>query len=129
MVCKLTGHKDPKSLANYDPGIGDLLKIDMAVGIATAGASLRGETVELPSSELKRRIETSKIYNKPKDMIEDSPSSRRKEHFVEELLDSPSETAEITSNPDALTDLLVFDEPLSTAEVEIQTSHETSSVG
>ena len=44
MVCKITGHKDPRSLANYDPGIADLVKIDMAVGIATGGALIRGAT-------------------------------------------------------------------------------------
>jgi len=26
MICKLTGHKNPKSLANYDPGIADLME-------------------------------------------------------------------------------------------------------
>ena len=70
MVCKITGHKDPRSLANYDPGIADLVKIDMAVGIATGGALIRGSTllviwniihirhisgenVELPAEELR----------------------------------------------------------------------------
>ena len=42
MICKLTGHKNLKSLASYDPGIADLIKIDMAAWIATAGAVIRG---------------------------------------------------------------------------------------
>ena len=55
LVAKITGHKDTRSLSHYDPGMSDWQKLDMEVVIALQGPVKRGEQIELPSIELKRR--------------------------------------------------------------------------
>jgi hypothetical protein len=55
MVAKMTGHKDTRSLNHYDPGLSELQKLDMGVTIALQGPLMRGENIDLPGNELKRR--------------------------------------------------------------------------
>ena len=70
LVAKLTGHKDSRSLKNYDPGMSALQKLDMEVSIAMQGAIMRGEQLELPGEELKRRAaNVSTKFNGAVDMI------------------------------------------------------------
>ena len=70
-MAKITGHKDTRSLSNYDPGMSDWQKLDMEVVIALQGPIKRGEQIELPGQELKRRAaKVSNKFNGAVDMID-----------------------------------------------------------
>ena len=71
LVAKITGHKDTRSLSHYDPGMSDWQKLDMEVVIALQGPVKRGEQIELPSNELKRRAaKVSDKFNGAVEMID-----------------------------------------------------------
>ena len=71
LVAKITGHKDTRSLSHYDPGMSEWQKLDMEVVIALQGPVKRGEQIELPSNELKRRAaKVSDKFNGAVEMID-----------------------------------------------------------
>ena len=71
LVAKLTGLRDLKSLDSYDPGMSEVQKLIMEVAIAMQGPIMRGEEVELPGEELKRRnVKSQTKFHAPADMID-----------------------------------------------------------